>query len=215
MGAGVCIVERVEHRRGRSWWLVVGSAEAGRSWVVDRQALAELGFEGEGTGRPGCRDLDEAEHATARRRALVLLGHRARSEAELRRLLSLWPFQEDSIDDTMAWLRRLGYLDDPTLARDMVEARTVRAPVGREALMAEMQARGIDPAAARRALEESYPRDRERQAALDLARRRARVLAGLEPREQARRLWAFLARRGFDEETVREAVSAVTGDPDA
>jgi len=208
---------RLEHRRGRSWYRAV-DAGSGRTWVLDRQALAGLRLlplepdAGLAELTPEQLPLlDEAERATARRRALVLLGHRARSVAELRRLLSAWPFNPEAIEDAVNWAAELGYLDDRALAREMVALHLHRRTKGRRGVVAEIAQRGIAEDVAEQEVERHYPAAAEYEAALHLARRHACTLEGLPPDKRLARLWRYLERRGFDEETVRRAVREVLG----
>lgn len=205
----------VQRRRGRSWYLIV--AESGRGWVVDREALAQLRFLPDAPESfplaISARErelLDEAERGTARRRLLQLLAHRARSRQELVRLLALWPFPAGCVEDAVAWASGLGYVDDEELARQLVSLGE-RQPLGRQALLEKLQRRGIDPALARRVMDQQLPRDREQAQAVELARRRLATLRGLERGEQARRLYALLVRRGFDDEVAQTALRAVLG----
>lgn len=207
----------LDHRRGRSWYRAVADGGA-RSWVLDREALKGLRFLAEGDahlpvplGPNELSLLDEAERATARRRALVLLGQRARSTAELRRLLMAWPFNEASVDDAISWAAELGYLDDRALAQEMVALNFVRRPRGRRALLAEMESRGIAPEVGAGELEQHYPPAREQELAVELARRHAPSLKNLPMEQKVARLFGYLARRGFDEEAVRRAIVAALG----
>lgn len=210
----------LDHRRGRSWYRAL--ADGGqRGWVLDREALRSLRFLAEGEaslpiplGPQEIALLDEAERATARRRALVLLGQRSRSAAELRRLLSAWPFSEAAVQDAMAWAAELGYVDDRALAQEMLALNEIRRPRGRRALQCEMESRGIDARVAAEELEQHLPPARERELAEQLARRHAPSLESLPMQTRVARLFSYLARRGFDEEAVRRAVVAALG-PDA
>ena len=202
----------VERRRGRSWHRVI--AESGRTWVVDREALGQLRFlPGPGEAFPvplSARErelLDEAERGTARRRLLSLLAHRARSRRELERLLALWPFPAACVEDAVQWAVGLGYVNDEELAGQLV-ARSARHPMGRLGLVEQLKGLGIDPELARRVVDEQLPPDQEQARAAQLARRRLGALKGLGEPEQARRLYALLLRRGFDEEVARAAVRA-------
>jgi regulatory protein len=49
----------------------------------------------------------------------------------------------------------------------------------------------------------------EEGAALNAAEKRMRALRSLEPAQQRQRLYAFLARRGFDSDVVRKVIAAV------
>ena len=205
----------VERRRGRSWYRVV--AESGRSWVVDREALAQLRFlpdTPEGFPVPlsaGERALlEEAEQGTARRRLLSLLAHRARSRQELARLLALWPFPAGCVEDAVRWAVALGYVNDEELAGQLVE-QVARNPMGRLAVVERLARRGIEPNLARRVVDEQLPPEQEQAQATQLARQRLAALRGLDETDQARRLYALLLRRGFDHEVARAAVRAVLG----
>lgn len=205
----------VERRRGRSWHRVI--AESGRTWVLDREALGQLRFlPGSGEAYPvpvSARErelLDEAERGTARRRLLGLLAHRARSRRELERLLALWPFPEACVEDAVQWAVGLGYVNDEELAGQVV-ARSARHPMGRLGLLEHLKGLGIDPELARRVVDEQLPPDQEQARAAQLARRRLKALEGLSEPDKARRLYALLLRRGFDEEVARAAVRAALG----
>ena len=211
------MLTQLDHRRGRSWYRAVADGGA-RSWVLDREALRGLWFLAGGDaslpvplGPTEVSLLDEAERATARRRALVLLGQRARSAAELRRLLLAWPFSEAAVDDALSWVAELGYLDDRALAEELVALNYVRRPRGRQALLAEMEGRGIAPDVAEDTVERHYPPDREQELAVQLAQRHAPSLTGLPMQTRVARLFGYLARRGFDEEAIRRAVVAALG----
>ncbi|MDF2575794.1 MAG: RecX family transcriptional regulator, partial [Agromyces sp.] len=75
------------------------------------------------------------------------------------------------------------------------------------AILQELSRRGVDDSAARSAIESLDP-DLERQNALTVAERRARQLTGLDRQTAERRLSAFLQRRGYPSDVVREAVTA-------
>ena len=79
-------------------------------------------------------------------------------------------------------------------------------------MMAKIRQRGI-PAATASEAAEARLKDRDVLAdAVDLARRKARVLRpGEDPQVVARKLFAYLARRGFDADVCRAAVAKATG----
>lgn len=98
----------------------------------------------------------------------------------------------------MAYVARLGYLDDGRFARQYVRQRAGRG-VGRARLLEELAARGVDRELSAAVLEEADLGD-EGERALELARERAR--RGRTPDQTAR----FLLRRGFAGSAVRRAV---------
>jgi regulatory protein len=88
-----------------------------------------------------------------------------------------------------------------------VHVNGARRGRGSGAILQELARRGVDPSAARAAVEELDP-DVERRNALEVARRRATQLTGLDRQTAERRLSAFLQRRGYPGDIVREAVTA-------
>ena len=90
--------------------------------------------------------------------------------------------------------------------RDYVPAED-ELPVARPLLEAELLERGIDRGLADAVLHEAFVDRDEDSEALELAREKVRTSpARLTPEAVRRRAFAYLARRGFDEETARQAV---------
>jgi regulatory protein len=153
----------------------------------------------------------------ARARALRLLAARPRTEAQIRDRLGRDGLGE-AADETLAWLRRLGYLDDAAYARG--RARSLLAPgrLGPRLAERRLAAAGIPPDEARRAVEEAlrgaapqaeggWRAELELCRALAARRLRGRAPADLDERERAR-LARFLLGRGFSGSAVARAVGA-------
>jgi regulatory protein len=129
------------------------------------------------------------------------------SVAEVRATLAEHGLDESEIEEWVERYERLGYLDDRRLAEHLVHSHGVRRGRGSGALLHELGRRGIDGDLARSALEALDP-EVELDHATAIAERRARQLAGLDRAVAHRRLTAFLLRRGYGSEVVREAVRA-------
>lgn len=132
------------------------------------------------------------------------------SVAEVRATLAEHGLDEHEIEEWVERYERLGYLDDRRLAEHLVHSHGVRRGRGSGALLHELGRRGIDDELARSALEALDP-DVELEHATAIAERRARQLSGLDHAVAYRRLTAFLLRRGYGSEVVREAVRAALG----
>jgi len=102
----------------------------------------------------------------------------------------------------LARLETLGYVDDYAFAQYWVENRERFRPRGARALRYELRQKGIADAIIQKALDGFDGAESAYAAAQDQARR----LRGLDRRTFRTRLSGFLARRGFDYDTVREAV---------
>ena len=145
--------------------------------------------------------------AEALQLALRWLGVRARTERELRDRLAGRGAEPAVIEAVLERLRRWGYLDDRRLAVDMVDRAGVRQ-IGPRRVRAELLRRGVAADVVGEALAERLPPERERELALQLARRRWERLAAGEPGDPARlaaRLYRFLVGRGFRPEVAEEA----------
>jgi regulatory protein len=153
--------------------------------------------------------------ALARRAALEaglrLLARRARARRELERRLRS-AYGPDAAAHALARLEP--YLDDAAFARGWVEERLRLRPLGAAALLAGLCRLGVDREVAARAVAEVLGpagEEAERDRCLALARRRLGQMGGLPPAQAARRLWAYLRRRGFSAETVRATLRQTLG----
>jgi regulatory protein len=146
------------------------------------------------------REIDAISRAFDR--AVRLLARRPYSAAEIRRSLASHEVAPAVIDAVLARLETLGYVDDYAFAQYWVENRERFRPRGARALRYELRQKGIADAIIQKALDGFDGAESAYAAAQDQARR----LRGLDRRTFRTRLSGFLARRGFDYDTVREAV---------
>jgi regulatory protein len=135
-------------------------------------------------------------------RALNFLSYRPRSEAEVRRNLHKKNVEDEVVEVVVERLTRAGLLDDREFARYWVENRLQFNPRGARALRQELWQRGV-PASI---IADTLAGLDEEAAARKAADAGARRLAHLEPRDFRRRLWAYLARRGFSYAVVETLV---------
>lgn len=130
----------------------------------------------------------------------------ALSVAEVRSVLVEHGLDEIEVEEWLERYGRYGYLDDARLAEQLVHSHGARRGRGSGAILHELSRRGIEPAVARAAVDDLDP-EAERENATAVAVRRARQLSGLDRATAERRLSAFLQRRGYAGEVVREAVT--------
>lgn len=151
--------------------------------------------------------------ASAKDRALRLLGVRSRSRQELHDRLAKAGFPEEEIAETLDDLERVGLIDDRRFAEEVVRDRMGRRGFGPRGAMAALRGFGVAREVAERAVEE-WGGDEEGRAE-EVARSRLRRLAALPPQVASRRLLEFLLRRGFDPEVARAASrrALASGDP--
>jgi regulatory protein len=136
--------------------------------------------------------------------ALRFLAQRPRTEYEVRERLRRAGVEEAAIDAAVGQLRQRHLLDDPAFAQQWVEQRQTTRPRGARLVRSELRRHGVDAATAEAAaavLDDSAEADAYRAAA-----RRARQLGELDERTFRARLAQFLARRGFDWDTIASVV---------
>lgn len=145
-----------------------------------------------------------------REEALKLLERQRRPRADLHRRLAERGFAAATIDEVLARLASVGLVDDVEFARAFLAGRWGRRPSGWFRLQQELRAKGIadaDVLAARAVLEQREGGVDEISSARKLLAQVAHRYAKLEPRVRNQRLWALLARRGFDGEVIRRALA--------
>lgn len=162
-------------------WLTVGQS-------LDEEKIARLQAE------------DSQEKAY--RQAMLFLGIRARSEAEVRKNLDKHEIPPAVIERTIERLREERLLNDGEFAQSWVANRSEFRPRSRRALTVELRQKGLAEAAIQSATEAVD----EESLAYAAAQKRVRRLEGLEWNEFRKKLGEFLARRGFAYEVIAPTV---------
>jgi regulatory protein len=155
--------------------------------------------------------LGEANELTAAYdRALHLLSFRARSARELERRLVQKGVTPERANRVIAKLREAGLVDDADFARQVARSK-VSAGASRRRLHQELFKRGVARDIADEAVDEVLEEENVDEVAVAerIARKRLPSLAGADAPTRRRRLYAFLARRGHDGETIRVVMSRV------
>ena len=146
---------------------------------------------------------------TCRESALKLLERTRRTRSDLARRLKDKGFAVPAIAEVLDRLVEVGLIDDSEYARAWLAGRWGRRPSGWRRLQQELRAKGIaddDIERARALLAERGTAPDEVESAAKLVAQARRRFGKLEPYVQRQRLYALLARRGFDSDTIRRAL---------
>ena len=137
-------------------------------------------------------------------RALNMIALRARSAAELRRLLVRKGESPDYVDVAIDRLLRAGFLDDASFARQFARSKAVGAGLSRRRIQQELARRGVARDVADAAVAEAFSEEQvDEEGTLErVARKKLKSLEGLDASVQRRRLYSFLARRGYDTDDI-------------
>ena len=148
----------------------------------------------------------------ARSAAFRYLSHRDRTVAEMRHRLERARFEADVVEEVVEHLRAAGYVDDRSYARTYAETRFSTSGYGPVRVRADLLRRGVSPEEAESAVEHVFAEhDRVLERARQLGRKRWQRLQG--ERDQLKRrkkVFDYLARRGFSYEVALEVVDDVS-----
>ncbi|HTK50945.1 MAG TPA: regulatory protein RecX [Gemmatimonadaceae bacterium] len=158
--------------------------------------------------------LNEAnELTTAYDRALNLLAFRARSARELQRRLVQKGVTAARADRVIAKLRDAGLIDDADFARQLTRSK-MSAGASRRRVHQELFKRGVPREVADEAVEQVVEEEgiSDAESIERIARKKWSTLHGLDDPTRRRRLFGFLARRGFDSDDVSRVVRQLAGE---
>jgi regulatory protein len=145
------------------------------------------------------QDRDDAEKLLLQR-----LRGRSLSVVEAEKLLRSSEIGEEAVQDVLARVIELHYLDDEKLADQIMHSHHERKGLGRSGVSAEMRQRGLGAELIAEKLEEMP--DDEAERATELALKRVGQLDRFDDATIDRRLTGFLMRKGYASSVVRDAV---------
>jgi regulatory protein len=148
-------------------------------------------------------------------RALDMLEARARGVAELRRLLIRKGEPEADVDAVIARLRASGVLDDANYARQLTRSKALGAGHSRRRIQQELTKRGVAREISDEAIEQVFEDESidEEVSIEKVARKKLRMLTKVDEPTRRRRLYGFLARRGYDSDDIQRVLKRLVGEP--
>jgi regulatory protein len=145
-------------------------------------------------------------------RALRLLTGRDRTVAELRRRLTDSGFEETTVEEVLARLGALGYLDDSRVARIWAESALPSGPWFGLRLRNELLRRGVPRDIADDISREQDEESTEKSARMLLLRRYPAYAPSAATPAERQRVYQFLLRRGISPAAAISALSATESD---
>jgi regulatory protein len=174
------------------------------AFSLDAEVALGLRVGEEVTDTTAAAVLERDQLQTALDAALTFLGHRPRSEQEIRRRLARKALPPTIVEQVLARLREYGLVNDEAFARYWVEQRQTFRPRGARLLKAELRQRGVPTDLAAEVAEETEGSADED--AYRAAQKKASQLASVDERTFRTRLAQFLGRRGFDWDAIAPTV---------
>jgi regulatory protein len=162
--------------------------------------------------------MDQTLYESLMRAAYRFISYRSRSEKELRdfleKKLKTWNVAgQASVEKTIERLRDLGYVDDKKFALWWIEQRSAFRPKGARVLKFELQKKGVS----REVIETCLLAGVDDQSSFDelasakKAIHKKIVIWGQLPIiEQKKKMYTFLAQRGFSSEVITRIIDEIT-----
>ncbi len=140
--------------------------------------------------------------------AFRLLKVRQRSEAEIRERLARKNFPPEIVEGTLSFLRTHSFVDDAAFTRWWIKSR-LNKPFGLTRIRLELRQKGVSEDILREELALAAE-DLDEAALISVViKKRLGRYQGLEPLKRKKRLFDFLARRGFSVEAIQKAIRKI------
>lgn len=163
------------------------------------------------------QDLEEIVVADERQRAYVeglrYLERKPRTAQEMARRLRDKEIGETIIAEVLQRLQQERFIDDPLYAKQWAEQRITNQRKGKLWIRQELREKGIDKSLIAEALENISPEE-ELESALQTGRKKWNMIRG-DMNDKRRKTGAFLMRRGFPGEVVRQVLNTLREEENA
>jgi regulatory protein len=140
-------------------------------------------------------------------RAFRLLAAKPRSVAELRTRL-LEKAEPEFVEQALTRLAELGYVNDESYARSFANSRLSYKPLGRVRLRQDLQRKQLSKQVVEQALDNAYAEHSEEELIDRAITKRLRLKGAPTSREESKKLFDYLLRRGFSYDLVMRKVRA-------
>jgi len=159
---------------------------------------------------------DIAEEATVSRtydRAMMMLAARGRASGELKRLLVKKGEDPRVVSAVIERLFAAGFLDDDAFARQFARSKSTSG-TSRRRIEQELGRKGVAREVAITAVSETFAEEQvDETVAIDrAAEKKLRTLSKVDDLTRRRRLYSYLARRGFDPDAINGVMSRLARD---
>lgn len=150
----------------------------------------------------------EDEIAKAFNRALHFLSYQMRSEFEVKKKLLDAGFGESVVLEAIQKLKKLGFLNDESYSKALLETKKKTAKKGPMAIKQDLKKKGIDKNTMEKALE-SYTHEEQLQLAMQLAEKTVKMNPKKTPAQIKQKIQDTLIRKGYSFEIVNEILDQI------
>jgi len=155
--------------------------------------------------------VEENEKHKIKTEAINYLAKRIHSEKELRTKLLQKKHKPEMLNEIIDELKEKELIDDYKYSLIYTEEKTRTKLWGEKKIKSELMKKGISNEIISRIMSEKFPDENKLENAVELASKKIKSLSykNLEKRKLAEKVYSFLASRGYDYQTSREAVERI------
>ena len=150
----------------------------------------------------------EDEIAKAFNKALGFLSFQMRSEHEVKMKLLQAGHGEAVVQEALHKLTDLGFLNDESFSKALLETRKRTAKKGPAAIKQDLQKKGIDKSLQTRVLD-SFSHDEQLELAMELAQKAVRASDNKTPAQVKQKIQDVLLRKGYSYTVVTEILEQI------
>lgn len=146
------------------------------------------------------------EYLYGKKAAMDYLSYRIRTKEEVRRKLRLKKLSESTIEKVIEHLVELNLLNDEEFARQLITEKIKRKPIGRRLLKQKLFEKGIPSATGEEVMQKIFSEVDEKELAFRNFAKYYKKVKDLEISERKRKVFDYLARKGFEFDIVNEVI---------
>ncbi|OGR53677.1 MAG: hypothetical protein A3I11_03470 [Elusimicrobia bacterium RIFCSPLOWO2_02_FULL_39_32] len=143
--------------------------------------------------------------------AYLLLAARSHSEIELQERLKRKKFSSEALHSVTKELKEKKIINDLQFGKEFAESKMKNQLLGQEKIITELMEKGIEEKEAHKIIQEVLRDDKnlfgEEERAYQALLKRANQIKRSDSRTLYRRLYEYLARKGFSFETIEKVLS--------
>lgn len=161
-----------------------------RGDVLDEKQLKEM------------REYDEYNYG--KRVAYNYLSYRQRSRKEIERKLKTKKIAARTTEKVIKWLEELKYINDEDFAKQVIENKVARKPIGRKMVERKLFQSGIEKETIAKVIEENYTPEMELEKAEEVLRKYMKKVKYKDEFDRRNKCFKYLVSRGFGYDTAEQ-----------
>ena len=151
------------------------------------------------------REYDEYNYG--KRVAYNYLSYRQRSRKEIERKLKLKKISERTSEKVIKWLGGLNYINDEEFAKQVIENKVARKPIGRKMVERKLFQSGIEKETIAKVIEENYTPEMELEKAEEVLKKYMKKVKYKDEFDRRNKCFKYLVSRGFGYDTTEQIIN--------